>query len=81
MDLMTASSGCPVRESDTAALQLTGGALTVDERVRISAAARTSLAVGGAVTRFYEEMYELKTGVPADAVSGLDDRLKVQSCR
>ena len=43
----------------------------------MAAAARTAKAVGGAVTRFFEGTYELKTGLPADAVSGLEDRLKV----
>ena len=60
-------------------MQQTGGALTDDERVQMSTAARTGAAIGGAVSRFYEEVYELKTGMPADAVYGLDDRLKVRA--
>ena len=60
-------------------MQLTGGALTIDERVQMSTVARTAAAVGGGVSRFYEELYELKTGMPADAVYGLDDRLKVRA--
>ena len=45
----------------------------------MSTVARTAAAVGGGVSRFYEELYELKTGMPADAVYGLDDRLKVRA--
>ena len=51
----------------------------MEERDRMEAVARTATAVGDSVSRFYEDVYELKTGLPADAVSGLEDRLKVNT--
>ncbi len=61
-----------------AGLNLTGsGALSDAERELIVAAARAETAVGGQGTRFFEEMYELKTGRPEDAARGLDDRMRL----
>jgi hypothetical protein len=53
------------------------GALSDAEREQIVAAARTERAVDSQGTRFFENMYELKTGKPEDAARGLKDRMRV----
>jgi hypothetical protein len=52
-------------------------ALSAAEREEICKAARQEKAVGGE-TRINEETYELKTGKPAEAATGIQDRMLVR---
>ena len=61
--------------------QLSGGALSDDERMRMADAARAGRPVGQSTTRFFEAPYELKTGRPGDSVKGLEDRMCVDRAR
>ena len=63
-------------------LQLSCSSFLNDSELReMRETAMTNRALDPAATRLNEEVYQLKTGQPVDAVRGLEDRLKVDAAK